>query len=105
MRKPEDHLISHKDAELLLKLALGLRQAAGDSHEGAAENTFGGEWTHEGLQVRCKAERDRFGIVEDGPLGGHSGDELGAPDSAGCTGEGEFVGKTCRHVHDVSHEG
>ena len=49
-------------------------------------------------------ERDGFGVVEEGFPGDEGGDELGAPDVAGGTGDGEFVGVSRGHVHYVGHE-
>lgn len=39
--KPKNHLIAHKDAELLLQLALRFRQASGNRHDGTGIDPLG----------------------------------------------------------------
>lgn len=102
--EPKDHLVADEDAELLVEFEVGLGEAAGDGHDGAAVDAFGRERAHDRLQVGRQAEGDGFGVVEEGLAVGHGGDELGAPDVAAGAADGEFVRVAVVHVHDVGHE-
>lgn len=105
LSEPEYHLISDEHAKLLLKFTLGLRETARNRHQRATENPLQSDGADESLQVRREPKRDKFGIAEGWSLGGHGGNELRSPYRASASGNGNFVWKSSRNLHNVRHEG
>lgn len=106
LREPENHLVAHKDAELLFHFTatFGFCETACDRHESGGEEAFCGQGAHEVLDVGGEAEGDGVGVVEEWLSGDEGRDEFGAPYVSCAAGDGEFVGVAGGDVHGVCDE-
>lgn len=102
--EPKNHLVAHKDAELLFQLALRFRQTSGNRHDGAGIDSLGRQWTHQGLKVGCKAEGNGLSVTKKRAILRYTGDKFGAPYAARSPRDGNFVREAYGDVHDVCNE-